>query len=183
MSFLSAQVAEMEKRYGHPDYLTFAVETTEREIARIRSSMRHGRAHDVTLFISKDDGYIFISKHFYPPGLYRAPSGGVHHNEDFVSGAKREALEETGVEIEIVKYILKINVKFESENDAVDWISHIFTARYVSGEIVPQDKHEIKEARLIHLEEIPKFKEIMLNYGIAGFKYRAFLTDEAIKRL
>ena len=183
MSFLSSQIAEMEKLYGHPDYLTLTITATSQETARIRSTMTRGRAHDITLFISKDDGYIFISKHFYPPGLYRAPSGGVHPGENFVVGAKREALEETGVEIELLKYILRIDVKFESEDDIINWTSHIFTAKYIRGEIFPQDIREIKEARLIHLDDVAKFKEIMLNSGNAGFKYRAFLTDEAIKRL
>ncbi len=37
----------------------------------------NGRAHDVTLYIEKDNGYIFIAKPFYPAGLFRAPSGGI----------------------------------------------------------------------------------------------------------
>lgn len=183
MSFLSSQIAEMEGLYGHPDYLTFTVNATSKEIDRIRSSMKRGRAHDITLFIAKDDGYIFISKHFYPPGLNRAPSGGVLPGEDFITGAKREALEETGVKIELQKCILRIGVKFQSEDDTINWTSHVFAAKYICGEIVPQDTREIKEARLIKVDEIPKFKEIMLNSGNAGFRYRAFLTDESIKRL
>ena len=183
MSFLSSQMAEMERLYGRPDYLAFAVKATSNETDRIRSTMKRGRAHDITLFIYKDDSYIFISKHFYPPGLYRAPSGGVLPHEDFITGAKREALEETGVEIELQKYILRIDVKFQSEDDAINWTSHVFTAKYLGGEIVPQDTHEIKEARLIQLDEVPKFKDIMLSSGNAGFRYRAFLTDESIKRL
>jgi ADP-ribose pyrophosphatase YjhB (NUDIX family) len=183
LSFLSYQIAEMERSYGHPDYLTFFVKATSKETDRIRSTIKRGRAHDITLFISKDDGDIFISKHFYPPGLYRAPSGGVHPDEDFITGARREALEETGVEIELQKYILRIDVKFQSEDDTINWTSHIFTAKYKGGEIMPQDAHEIKEARLIQLDEVPNFKEIMLKSGNAGFRYRAFLTNESIKRL
>jgi 8-oxo-dGTP pyrophosphatase MutT (NUDIX family) len=145
--------------------------------------MRDGRAHDITLFIAKDDGYIFIAKPFYPPGLFRAPSGGVHPDEDFEAGAKREAIEETGVQIELVKYILRIEARFESSYDFIYWTTHIFTARYLSGNIEPQDKREISVARLVHLDEIPAFREIMLRDGRGGFRYRAFLTDEATRRL
>ncbi len=175
----------MEKRFGKPDLLSFTQSVTEKELARIRRSMRHGRAHDITLFIAKDDGYIFIAKPFYPPGLFRAPSGGVHDGEDFEVGALREAFEETGVTVALRKYILSIEVRFEipGGGDHIDWTSHIFTADHLSGEIDPVDKYEISAARLVGLDEIPMFREIMLKSDNGGLRYRAFLTDEAIKRL
>jgi ADP-ribose pyrophosphatase YjhB (NUDIX family) len=183
LTFLSSQVSEMEKRFGIPDSLSFNQPVTETELTRIRRSMKQGRAHDITLFISKGDGYIFIAKPFYPPGLFRAPSGGVHLEEDFEDGARREALEETGVEIKLERYILRIEVRFETSANHIDWTSHIFTAAYLSGEIDPQDKYEISAARLVHLDEIPKFRKIMQESSNGGLKYRVFLTDEALKRL
>jgi ADP-ribose pyrophosphatase YjhB (NUDIX family) len=173
----------MERRFGVPDYLTRVQTVTHPEFDFIKSTMTRGRAHDITLFITKGDSYVFIAKPFYPPGLFRAPSGGVHQGEDFETGAKREAREETGVEIEFEKYILRIEVRFQAPDNFLDWTTYIFKARYMSGEIDPQDTHEISAARLVRLDEIPKFKEIMLSTGRGGFAYRAFLTDEAIKRL
>jgi len=173
----------MKRRFGEPDYLSRIQPVTSKELEFIKSTTMNGRIHDITLFISKNDGYIFISKAFYPPGLFRAPSGGVNFGEDFEEGAKREAREETGVEIELEIFMLIIDVQFKSEDDFLDWRSYIFKASYVSGEIEPQDKHEISAARLVHLDEIPKFREIMLSSGRGGFAYRAFLTDESIKRL
>jgi 8-oxo-dGTP pyrophosphatase MutT (NUDIX family) len=173
----------MERLYGVPDHLSHTQKTNPEELARIHHSMKRGRSHDITLFIAKDDSYIFIAKPFYPPGLFRAPSGGVQPDEDFITGAKREALEETGTEIELVKYILRIDIRFDCPPDAIDWTSHIFKARWIRGEIAPRDTHEISAARLAHLDEIPKFREIMLKSGVSGLTYRAFLTDEALKRL
>jgi ADP-ribose pyrophosphatase YjhB (NUDIX family) len=183
LSFLKDQVPVMEKRFSAPDYLARVQPVSPTDFSYIKSTMVDGRAHDITFFISKDDGYIFIAKPFYPPGLFRAPSGGVHRGEDFEIGVKREAREETGVEIELEKYILRIDVSFQSPNDTLEWTSHIFKAHYLSGEIEPIDRHEISAARLIHLDEIPTFNEIMLATGRGGFAYRAFLTDEALKRL
>ena len=173
----------MERRFGMPDHLTRIQPLTSRELAYIESTTRDGRIHDITFFISRGDGFIFIAKPSYPPGLFRAPSGGVHRGEDFEAGALREAREETGVEIQLVRYIMRINVRFQAPDGYLDWVSHIFTARYISGEIDPQDKHEINEARLVHLDEIPGFQEIMLATGRGGFAYRAFLMEEALKRL
>jgi ADP-ribose pyrophosphatase YjhB (NUDIX family) len=180
---LEAQAAEMERRFGVPDYLTRVQPLTQPELDFIKSTVTGGRAHDISLFITINDSYIFIAKAFYPPGLFRAPSGGVHPSEDFETGAKREAREETGVEIELERYMLQIKVRFQAPEDYLDWTTYIFKARHVSGEIDPQDKREISAARLVRLDEIPKFKEIMLATGRGGFAYRAFLTDEAINRL
>jgi 8-oxo-dGTP pyrophosphatase MutT (NUDIX family) len=158
---------EIERLYGKPDCLDKTQEMTVDELAVVRASMKEGRAHDITLYIKKGSGYIFIAKPFYPPGLYRAPSGGVRRGEDFEAGARREALEETGVDIEL-----------ES-----DWTSHILTARYTGGEIEPIDKREIREAKVVYPHEIPGLQEMMRNSGSGGLIYRAYLTEESSKRL
>ncbi len=183
MSFIAPQTEDMENSYGKPDKLDIVQAMTDDEFQAVSRSMKDGRAHDITMYIKKDDGYIFIAKHFYPPGLYRAPSGGVHPDEDFRDGARREALEETGVEIELEKYIMRINVRFKTASDYINWVSHIFLADYIRGEIEPQDKREIKEAKLIFPDEIPGFISAMRNAKNGGLNYRAFLTEEVEKRL
>ncbi len=183
MSHTADLIASMEELYGIPDILTFAQDVDLDEYRRIHRSMSRGRLHDITLFIAKDDGFIFIAKHSYPPGLFRAPSGGLNKDEDFAVGARREAFEETGVEIELEKYLLRINVRFNSPSGQIDWTSHIFTARYLSGEITPVDTYEIREARLVTRDEIPDFQDTMRNSKVGGFHYRAFLTEETLKRI
>jgi 8-oxo-dGTP pyrophosphatase MutT (NUDIX family) len=183
VSFISAQTEKMEMLYGKPDCLSTTQKMTAGELAVVRASMKDGRAHDITLYIKKGDGYIFIAKPFYPPGLYRAPSGGIHRGEDFESGARREAREETGVDIELGKYILRINVRFQSADELVDWTSHVFTALYTGGKIEPRDRSEIREAKVVYAGEIPKLQEMMRNSGSGGLIYRAYLTGESSKRL
>jgi 8-oxo-dGTP pyrophosphatase MutT (NUDIX family) len=183
LSFTAPQVGDMIKIYGQPEYLTRIQPMTPKELAIVRSSMKNGRAHDITLYIVKDDGFIFIAKPFYPPGLFRAPSGGIMPGETFVEGAKREAKEETGTVIELTRFVLQIDVHFQTENEHIDWTSYIFAADYVKGRIDPLDRKEIKEARLIHPREIPDFIRLMAESGSGGLIYRAFLTEEMTKRL
>jgi len=100
MSFITkADLELMEKKYGRP--VSFKTEFTMMpdEYAELKQSQKNGRAHDITMFIFHDDMLLFIAKHPYPDGLYRAPSGGVWRGESIVEGAKREAFEETGAEI------------------------------------------------------------------------------------
>ena len=96
---------KIERKYGVPDILHTRYTMNRAEFDLLEWSMRNGRRHDVTLFISNEekDKIVVIRKPSYPKGVYRPPSGGIEPGEDFEIGARREAYEETGlkfVEIE-----------------------------------------------------------------------------------
>ena len=184
MSYLNpADIAAVEAQFGRPKELTTQIAMTKKELLMVRRSQHGGRAHDLTMFIFNGDKMLFIAKHFYPKGLFRAPSGAAKPGEGIIAGAIREAYEETGTKVAIEKYILRIKVKFICDDDHIDWTSHVFIARYISGEIDPRDKREIREARFVGVDEIPRFAEIMRKSNIGGFHYRAYLTDQALKEI
>lgn len=183
MNFMADQEKSMIALHGEPERLVTVQQVTPPELDTVRSSMKNGRAHDLTLYIRKDGGFIFIAKPFYPEGLFRAPSGGAKPGEDFDKAAGREALEETGVEIRLDRYLLRIDVRFQTDDDYIDWTSHIFLADYIGGEIRPRDTVEIKEARLIYPEQIPGIIDLMTRSGWGGMLYRAYLTRECYKRM
>ena len=127
--YVSAEtIANLEKKYGQPEELSFAYEMTGLEFGVVRGSQKHGRAHDATLFIIKEGQIVVIKKPMYPPGAYRAPSGGIAPGEPFEEGALREAYEETGLVVSLQKYILRAKVRFSHGSDAINWTSHVFTA-------------------------------------------------------
>ena len=77
--YITAEIIrEIEERYGVPDEVTWQFEMLPREFDMVRRSQKHNRAHDVTLFIIEGEQIVVIKKPFYPPGVYRAPSGGAH---------------------------------------------------------------------------------------------------------
>lgn len=173
-------IEQLKSNYGRPEYQDFHISVTQREIDFIRSTQRDGRRHDVTLYIVKDKKIIVIAKHFYPPGMYRAPSGGVNRGEELIEGAKREAFEETGCRIELDHFLLVTNVKFERNVEPPDellWHSYVFQAHYVSGDFQFTDKHEIREVRLAGLDEFTEFARIMRQMEIGGLRYRAALHE------
>lgn len=181
MYFTPEMVEEVEAQYGVPEELSMQLETSPEEFLSIKGSQKDGRSHDLTFFIFKGEELIFITKHWYPPGMCRAPSGGLHPGESFEEGAKREVYEETGVEVEIEKYLLRIDVAFTCGDERIDWKTHIFKARYLSGEPHPVDTDEIKEVRLVTVSDIPAIKRIMLSLNSTGLAYRAELTDQTLK--
>lgn len=187
MSYVTkGDIAAVELKYGEPVHLDTTIEMTPLELKRVRDSQHNGRAHDITVFIFKGNKLLFNAKHFYPEGLYRAPSGAAKPGEGIEAGAIREAYEETGVKIELERFLALIKVRFVNHlaaNDYIDWTSYVFKARYISGEIEPIDKREIREARLVGFDEVPKFNEIMLKVNVGGFRYRVFLAKHVMKLL
>ncbi len=173
----------IEQKYGTPQELTMSFAMNPAEFDMLRESMKDGRDSDVTLFIFKDGQVIVIAKPWYPQGLYRAPSGGIKPGEDMELCAKREAYEETGVQIQLVLYLLRIQVTFTCGQVSQEWISHVFVAQYVSGRLHPIDTREIKEVNLLSLDELAAMKDRLLQQDSGGLHYRAALTEAAIREI
>ena len=144
----------------------------------LKASQHDGRAQDVTLFIFIDGRIVVIRKPFHPPGVYRPPSGGVPPGESIAAAAKREAYEETGLEIELQRYLLRPKPVFVHEQERVAWTSHVFLARRTGGELCPRDTREIEEVKLVSIAELEgSIRERLLESGLGGLRYRARLAD------
>jgi 8-oxo-dGTP pyrophosphatase MutT (NUDIX family) len=178
-----SDILQAEIKYGKPQLREVTFSMPEDEFSMVKASQKHGRAHDVTMFIIKGDKFIFNAKHWYPPGLSRAPSGAAKPGETIEEGAIREAYEETGCKIRLNKYLLRIKCRFTCGDEFLDWTSHIFSAEYIDGELKPIDTHEIREVFEIHPSQIPSIRKIMLTVESGGIQYRAYLTDEVMKIL
>jgi 8-oxo-dGTP diphosphatase len=177
--YISAEaILDIESKYGTPAEVHLSYEMTEREFDMVRRSQKHGRAHDVTLFILKENSVVVIKKPMYPPGAYRAPSGGIDPGENFEAGAIREAYEETGLAVGLAKYLLRAHVEFTHKSDVIVWTTHVFTANPVGGSLQPVDTHEIVEARLAGIDELNgPIKQALLASGSTGLRYRAELGE------
>jgi 8-oxo-dGTP pyrophosphatase MutT (NUDIX family) len=174
----------LESVYGRPRELRLAVEMGEREFALCRRAADRGRTHDVTLFILRDDEIAVIRKWSYPPDLFRPPSGGVEPGEPFEIGAAREAYEETGLHVALDRYLVRVLARFTHFDEALDWQTHVFSARWLGGEIVPIDTHEIAEARWATCDELRcAMRDRLLAHGSPGFRYRVVLQDAAFEEL
>ncbi len=178
------EIKELEKLYGKPAEKYIDIEMEDEDCFLVKASASKGRNHDVTVFIFKDDKLILIKKHSYPEGVYRAPSGGINRDESVIEGIRREIFEETGTEIQLERYILRVHARFICNGEVIPWVSHVFTARYVSGDLIPRDTREVAGIKLSTVEELQSdIRNAMLKDGRGGFKYRVFLTDETMKEI
>ena len=173
--------AEAEK-FGQPTLKRFRFDVTRREYDRIRSSQKRGRNHDVTLYVRKEDKIIVNAKHFYPPDLYRAPSGGLNPGESFEHGINREMAEEIGCTIGVDQFLMTTDASFEIDGDAITWRSFVFLAHYIEGDFEFTDKREIREVHFADWEDFDHYGRIMRSTDIGGLHYRAAL-HEAVAEL
>ncbi|HEM62423.1 MAG TPA: NUDIX hydrolase [Chloroflexi bacterium] len=177
-------VEEAERKLGSPQVVHLEHEIGPAELAFVRATQKHGRAHDITLFIFNGDRLALIRKPMFRRPIFRAPSGGLEPGESFDEGARREALEETGLEIELEEYLLRAHVRFTDGEDYLDWTSHVFKARAVGGELSPLDTSEIAETVYGSLEELQgPIRQALLDSGRGLLAYRVALTDAAVEIL
>jgi ADP-ribose pyrophosphatase YjhB (NUDIX family) len=177
-----AVLEPLRKRYGEPALLEWEGEISEQEHAL--ATYDPNRMHDVTLFILNADRLALIRKPHFEQGVWRPPGGGVKAGEDFVEGVRREALEETGLEIELERYLVVAEARFLYEPHAVPWRTHVFLARTSGEELAPLDREEIADARWGTLDELAgPLRQRLLQTGHAFWRYRVALHDTALAAL
>jgi ADP-ribose pyrophosphatase YjhB (NUDIX family) len=176
-------LASLQARYGVPVDLDWTGEITEREHAL--ATYNPNRLHDVTLFIlGPDDRIALIRKPHFAEGIWRPPGGGIKPGEDFALGAEREALEETGLEVRLERYLVATRAVFLYNDDQVQWRTHVFLARTDDTVLDPQDADEIAGARWGTLAELGgPLRLRLLATGHALWRYRVALHDAALTAL
>jgi ADP-ribose pyrophosphatase YjhB (NUDIX family) len=176
-------LAPLRDRYGEPALLEWEGEISEMEHAI--ATYNPARMHDVTLFIlDPAERIALIRKPMFEEGIWRPPGGGVKPGEDFEEAVKREALEETGLRVELERYLVASRVLFVYRPADVPWRTHLFLARTEDTELEPQDTEEIAGARWGTLAELGgPLRERLLATGRTFWRYRVALHDAALDAL
>jgi ADP-ribose pyrophosphatase YjhB (NUDIX family) len=177
-----AVLEPLRRRYGEPALLEWEGEISEYEHALATYNPK--RMHDVTLFILNAERLALIRKPQFEPGVWRPPGGGIKEGEDFEAGVQREALEETGLRVELQRYLVAAEARFLYEPEDVPWRTHVFLATTAGEEIAPRDREEIAAARWGTLAELAgPLRKRLLETGRAFWRYRVALHDAALEEL
>ncbi|MBC7226498.1 MAG: NUDIX domain-containing protein [Thermoflexales bacterium] len=79
----------------------------------VRSTRHRARYGEVVLLLRRPDGQVLLhTKSFYPEEAFRLPSGGIRPGESVLGAARREAREETGLELQDLRPLGFISVTF-----------------------------------------------------------------------
>jgi acetyl-CoA carboxylase carboxyl transferase subunit beta len=181
---VSSAVSDLfAERYGAPQPLAWEGEISDVEWAL--ATYNPTRFHDVTLFIL-DPGQrlALIRKPHFALDVWRPPGGGIKPGEDPSAGAAREALEETGLRVEIERYLVEATALFRNGGRELPWTTHVLLARTDETELAPGDPAEIAAARWGTLAELGgPLRAILLGTGRAFWRYRVALHDAALQAL
>jgi 8-oxo-dGTP pyrophosphatase MutT (NUDIX family) len=180
------EVRAAAARWGEPRRESLRVDVTPDESAFIRGTQRHGRAHDLTFLIHDGPRIAVIAKHIYPGGVYRLPSGGAEPGESIPDAIHREAHEETGLRIEVERYLLRVAVRFEAPDPAtsIDWTTHVFEAVRTGGRLEPVDTKEIRDAAWVTRQELlGPIRRRLVAWKVGGIQYRWRLHDATFAEL
>jgi 8-oxo-dGTP pyrophosphatase MutT (NUDIX family) len=175
-------LAPIRAHYGEPRILEWEGEISAREFGI--ATFDPLRTHDVTLFILNADRLALIRKHPFAPDVWRPPGGGVKEGEDFVEAVLREAYEETGLRVELRRYLVEARARFAYGGRVLDWRTHVLLAETDDETIEPHDLDEIAEARWGTLAELAgPLRDRLLATGRAFWRYRVALHDAALDAL
>ncbi len=176
-------LAPLRARFGEPAELRWEGAISDFEWGIATHNPR--RTHDVTLFIlDRARRIALIRKPPFAEGVWRPPGGGVKPGEDVVAGAVREALEETGLRVELRRYLVETRAVFRNGGRELPWRTHVFLAETEDERLAPNDPAEIAGARWGTLEELAgPLRERLLAEGRAFWRYRVALHDAALRVL
>ena len=178
-----AALAPLRERFGDPAPLDWDGDISDAEWAL--ATYNPARTHDVTLFIlDAQQRLALIRKPHFADGVWRPPGGGIKPGEDAGAGAVREALEETGLRVELDRYLVATNAVFRNAGRELHWHTHLLSGRTDDGVLAPSDRAEIAEARWGTLDELAgPLRERLLATGRAFWRYRVALHDAALSAL
>jgi 8-oxo-dGTP pyrophosphatase MutT (NUDIX family) len=119
------------------------------------------RRGEVVLAIRRPDGQVLLhTKQFYPKGVFRLPSGGVHPHEAVLAGVTREAKEETGLDVTVDRFLGTVEYEFRHGQRRLPFISYVFVLDTGERAPVAQDpEEEITGFRYVSPSEIRRVAE------------------------
>ncbi len=153
-----AEVSQLSAAYGPAERRRMPVEMQFSSFEEWWEKLvtKSNRRGEVVLAIRRPDGQVLLhTKSFYPLGIYRLPSGGVHPGEAVLAGAMREAKEETGLDVTVERFIGVVEYEFRHDQRRLPFVSYVFVMRAGADAPTSQDPDErISGFRYVSAAEI-----------------------------
>lgn len=142
MNELDAEIESLAERYGNPWRQAHEYTVRSTEFANWVKKLTRRRG-EVILIVPRGEGRVLLhTKPYYPDSVYRLPTGGIHQGEAADVAARREALEETGLDAEPNRLLGVLENIFLLEGKRIVYPSFIFEMPALSKTPHPIDLDE-----------------------------------------
>lgn len=137
------EIAQLGARYGEPVRQRCALDLSQSSHEWWRLDKLRRRDGEVVLFVVRRNGKLILhTKDFYPEGAMRVPSGGIKGGEAVIAAVHREALEETGLQVAVERFLSLVEFEFRWQGQTAHYPSYSFVLREVAGELHSLDDDE-----------------------------------------
>jgi ADP-ribose pyrophosphatase YjhB (NUDIX family) len=160
------QIARIAAQYGAPRRVTVTLQGWPFDPLD-----RGDRYGEVCMVIRRPGGTLLTAtKTYYPPECFRLMTGGVSHGEQIMDALLREVDEETGLTVEVRRFLAVIEYRLAQEDaPEVSFATFAFLLDEVAGTLAARDPNERLAAyREIMPSELPDLAD-MLDEAPAGF--------------
>jgi 8-oxo-dGTP pyrophosphatase MutT (NUDIX family) len=158
---MEREAAELAQRYGAPLRQT----ATLLDSRLFDPLSRPDRVGEVCMVIRRRNGKLLTArKTFYPANAYRLLTGGIKHDESILGALLRETEEETGLEVEVRRFLAVIDYALQrpgeigaaAQQRAARFHTFAFLLDEISGLLACYDPDErVEDFREVAVDELP----------------------------
>ena len=153
---IEREIAELSRCYGLP--LRQDVTLAGKEVfAPFGKTDRYG---EVCMVVRRRNGLLLTArKTYYPPDAYRLLTGGIHHGEPILDALLRETEEETGLAVEVRRFLAVVSYSLEQPpqgSTPISFASFALLLDEVGGTLGCRDPDErVAAFREVAINELP----------------------------
>jgi len=130
-----SEVTAIAAHYGQPLRRQVECEIGE-ELFVTRFMRASDRRGEVVLAIKRPDGRLLLHrKAHYAADHFRLPTGGVNLDEPVLDAVLRETMEETGLEVAVVRFLAVIEYVLHFDPIRLPFVSYVFHLRETGGRL------------------------------------------------
>jgi ADP-ribose pyrophosphatase YjhB (NUDIX family) len=149
------EIRALAARYGEPLRWTRIIAASGKWNPWWAPKLDQRRGEVVLAITRPNDRVLVHTKRFYPPGIFRLPTGGIHWGENADDAARREAFEETGLEILLARFVGVVEYDFRVGEEHLPFVSYVFvTAETEANPRVMDADEAITEFRAVPVVDL-----------------------------
>jgi len=157
---IDAEYRELAGRYGEP--ITMGVAAPYASATRRATGGE--RQGEVCMVVRRPTGTLLtMTKHFYPTGIFRLPTGGIEAGESILAALLRETYEETGLTVQVTRFLAALNYL---DGETPFFASFAFLLDEVGGTLGAVDPAEqVLAFREVRVADLPALADQMAALG------------------